>query len=57
MDKRIKKRWIILVIEAVVLSVLITLGLIVSPWFIVSAVFIWLGFVLYQTYLGPGGPW
>jgi hypothetical protein len=57
MDQQLKKRWIVLALEAWTVFPLLILGLIVSPWFIVVAVFLWLAFVIYQCFIAPGGSW
>jgi hypothetical protein len=57
MDQQLKKRYIVLAIEAATVLPLCALGLIFSAWFIVVAVFLWLGFVIYQGFIAPGGSW
>lgn len=57
MDKEIKKRWICFSIEVLIINALCILGLVFSPWFIIAAVFLWLGISIYRSYIAPGGPW
>lgn len=57
MDRQLKKRYLVLALEAGIVIPLCALGLIFSSGFIIAAIFIWLAFTVYNVYLTPGGPW
>jgi hypothetical protein len=56
-NRQLKKRWVVLAIEVWTVFPLLILGLIFSPWFMVVAVLLWFAFVIYQSFIAPGGPW
>lgn len=57
MNRQLKKRYLVLALEAGIVIPLCALGLIFSSEFIIAAIFIWLAFTFYNVYLTPGGPW
>lgn len=45
------------IIEAALLIPFCVLGLLVNVWFIIAAIFLFLGFSLYRRWISPGGSW